>query len=42
MSYMDTLIIAVPLIALGWLTGRLIHNFVTFVMEAANKNERDN
>jgi hypothetical protein len=42
MISMKTLGIAMIVVTLGWFAGRMIHNFVDFVMEAIEKHNREN
>ena len=42
MISMTTIGIAMIVVTLGWFTGRMMHNFVDFVMEAIEKHNREN
>ena len=42
MISMTTLGIAMIVVTLGWLTGKMMHSFVDFVMEAIEKHNREN
>ena len=42
MISLKTLLIASVVVTLGWFTGRMMHNFVDFVMEAIEKHNREN
>jgi hypothetical protein len=42
MISLKTIIIASVVISLGWLTGRMIHTFVNFIMDAIEKHNKEN
>tara|TARA_A100001391_G_C4816996_1_gene210178 strand:- start:279 stop:416 length:138 start_codon:yes stop_codon:yes gene_type:complete len=42
MISLKTILIASVVVTLGWLTGKMMHNFVNFVMEAIEKHNREN
>jgi hypothetical protein len=42
MISMKTLGIAIVVVTAGFITGRLIHNFVNFVTDAIEKHNREN
>jgi hypothetical protein len=42
MISLKTIIIASVVISLGWLTGRMIHIFVNFIMDAIEKHNKEN
>tara|TARA_B100000131_G_C18056093_1_gene588463 strand:- start:595 stop:723 length:129 start_codon:yes stop_codon:yes gene_type:complete len=41
MDTFNIILIGTGVIAAGWLAGRMIHNFVDFVVEAIKKEDRD-
>jgi hypothetical protein len=42
MISLKTIIIASVVISLGWFTGRMIHTFVNFIMDAIEKHNKEN
>jgi hypothetical protein len=42
MGYFDTLLLASAVIVSGFIVGRLIHNFVDFVVDYTKRQDREN
>ena len=42
MISIKTIGIATVVVTLGWLTGKMIHSFVDFVIQAIDKHNREN